>query len=140
MRRTYWIPGKPYPWRVRRTREGRFYPAPQLKAWQERVVAFVESQRGEQVDGPVQLEVEVVLQRPPSHLTSKGQLRKSAPREATSLRCGDATNHLKAIEDALKGVLWKDDRQVIANACSKRYAETGEESGARVTVQMGESR
>ena len=47
----------------------------------------------------------------------------------------DTDNVLKGIKDALKGIFWKDDAQVIHDDISKRYIDT-----PRVEVEVGEVR
>lgn len=48
---------------------------------------------------------------------------------------GDLNNYTKAIEDAINGKLgFKDDKQIVASAQYKRYAEIGEEPHTIVIV------
>lgn len=52
---------------------------------------------------------------------SKG---KSVTRKYPSVR-PDADNYLKALYDALNGVVWKDDAQIVKAVCEKQYSFTG---------------
>jgi crossover junction endodeoxyribonuclease RusA len=44
----------------------------------------------------------------------------------------------RAVKDALSGVLWTDDAQVVALACRKRYCQTGEMPHVVVTAERVE--
>ena len=39
--------------------------------------------------------------------------------KADSKNFGDVDNHLKAIFDALNGICWQDDAQIVKTACTK---------------------
>lgn len=88
--------------------------------------------------GPVELQVEFCFARPKSHYgTGKRSniLKPSAP--LCHIQKPDRTKLLRCIEDAFKGVLWKDDSQVISGAVSKRW---GKEDCATVTAKIAEAR
>lgn len=74
------------------------------------------------IEGPISLEVKVY--KPTLKSFSK---KKKAAAEAGQLRPTtkpDVSNYLKLIEDALTGVIWKDDSQIIDCSISKYYSET----------------
>lgn len=48
---------------------------------------------------------------------------------------GDCTNALKAVEDALQGLAFEDDKQVVRVAGSKRRCEPGEEPHCVVELE-----
>lgn len=82
--------------------------------------------------GPVALEVEFVLARPKGHYgTGKnaGRERPGAPLHPAVKP--DATKLLRALEDALTGIVWRDDAQVVEQTAWKTY---GSPEGAHVTV------
>lgn len=81
--------------------------------------------------GPVTLDLELIFARPKGHFRTNGLLKPGAPHWHTSRP--DSTKCLRAIEDALKMVLWRDDSQVMPSV-RKRYANAGERCGARVIV------
>ncbi len=67
-------------------------------------------------DGPIWMSLHFVFTRPKDHFgTGKNaeKLKPSAPRWPTSKAIGDRTNLLKSVEDALTGIVWKDDSQVV---------------------------
>lgn len=83
----------------------------------------------------VRLEASFSFLRPKSHLTSKGALTKSAPREAISHNLGDMSKLLRSIEDSLQdaGVI-ADDCQIVSVSSSKRW-DTFE--GVRIVLSEG---
>lgn len=70
--------------------------------------------------GPVELVVRFYVPRPKSHYGAKG-LRPVAPSYPTV--APDVTKLLRAVEDALKGIVWRDDSQVVIQHAWKRYGE-----------------
>ena len=88
----------------------------------------------ELIRGPVKLAVTLVFARPKSHMGKRG-LRPSAPQchitKPDSLKC------VRAIEDALSGVIWKDDSQVVEHQIAKVY---GEPEGAIIRVLPREAK
>jgi Holliday junction resolvase RusA-like endonuclease len=71
--------------------------------------------------GPIWLFVVFRLRRPKAHYTTKGAVKSSAPAHPTVKP--DLTKLLRAVEDALTGVVWRDDSQIINQAISKEYAD-----------------
>lgn len=60
--------------------------------------------------------------RPKTHFRRDGvALSKSAPEEATSHRLGDLEKLARSVNDALSGVLFNDDRQVVEMHLAKAY-------------------
>jgi Holliday junction resolvase RusA-like endonuclease len=72
------------------------------------------------LDGPLALAVTFVVPRPKSHYGARG-LRPSAPAYPTTRP--DVTKLLRAVEDALTGIVWRDDAQVVEQHAWKRYGE-----------------
>lgn len=79
-------------------------------------------------DGPVGLSVAFTLRRPRGHFGARGVLPSAPPHPIVRPDC---TKLLRGVEDALTGVVWRDDAQVIEQAVSKSY---GNPEGARVIV------
>lgn len=112
-------------------------PGGGLKRWRKRVAAraLVEMHADglELFDGPVELTVEFVLPRPAGHYTKAGgRLKKSAPAFPA---LPDLSKLVRAIEDAMSGVVYNDDRQIVRTVSSKRYAARGGIGGALVGVR-----
>ena len=81
------------------------------------------------IDGPVDLLVEINLQIPAS--ASKKQQALMAQNIILPTKKPDGDNVLKAVKDAINGVVWRDDAQVVDGRYSKRYSVT---PGVRVVV------
>lgn len=103
-----------------------------LKQWR-RVVARAAVAEGwvdrDLLDGPVQLSLDFYYPRPKSHYC-KGGLRKNAspwPHKTGS----DLDKLVRAIGDALTGVVWTDDRRIVWCTSTRNW---GSCHGVRVTV------
>ena len=73
-----------------------------------------------------------ILARPQFHFgtgRNAGTLRASAPRYPTTKP--DVIKLARSTEDALKGVIWKDDNANVDLSLSKRY---GERPGVEITI------
>ena len=79
--------------------------------------------------GPLYLRVTFYKERPKSHTTKHG-LAKGAPKHPVYKP--DTTKLLRGVEDALNGIVWKDDCQVVDQFARKRYG-----SPERVEIQVG---
>lgn len=84
------------------------------------------------LDGPLALELRFCVPRPKGHYGAKG-LRPSAPAYPTVKP--DVTKLVRAVEDGLTGIVWRDDSQVVVQAASKSYGEP-----ARCEVAVAEIR
>lgn len=98
-----------------------------LKGWETNVRSAAQQQcQGQFFDGAVRLAVVFFLPRPKSlplkvkHHTKKPDLDKLA----------------RAVKDALKGVLWQDDSQVVDLVARKAYATT--QPHARIVVDYAD--
>lgn len=84
------------------------------------------------LEGPLGLSVRFVLMRPKGHFgtgRNSGTVKDSAP--AHPITKPDTTKLLRCLEDALTGVVWRDDAQVVEQSVSKVY---GVPEGAHVHV------
>ena len=87
---------------------------------------------GAPVDGPLKLLLVFTLPRPKNHFRSgknANALRESAPMFPATRP--DTTKLIRAVEDALTGILWKDDAQITAQVALKRY---GTPIGVRIEL------
>lgn len=102
--------------------------------WRERVAHFArQAWTAPPMEGPLVLWVRFVLPRPKGHFGAGKNARKvrpSAPAYPTTKP--DATKLLRALEDALTGILWRDDAQVVSQDVLKCY---GSEVGALVRLE-----
>lgn len=107
---------------------------PKVKAWRK-VVAQAAQVRIAELGwhlqslptGPVAIAVRFDLPRP----KSKGV------RAAPHVTRPDVDKLARALCDALTGVLYADDGQVVCLTATKRYASFGSEPGAVVSVEIG---
>lgn len=85
--------------------------------------AAMEESGQEVMDGPICLCVRVFLQRPKGHYSKSksGGLLPSAP--ARPAKRPDTLKVVRAIEDALNGVVYRDDSQIVAHSLAKYYAD-----------------
>ena len=74
--------------------------------------------------GPMAMTVDFHFVRPKSHFTSKGELTKRAPLYPTARTIGDIEKLVRAVNDALSGVLFDDDAQVVEVHTRKLYSDT----------------
>lgn len=87
-------------------------------------------------EAPVRLQVEFYLRRPVGHYgtgRNTGTLKRSAPTYPATRP--DATKLLRAVEDALTGIVWRDDAQVVDQHVLKLYADGEMPEGCRIFVR-----
>ena len=87
----------------------------------------------EPLEGPLILSLVFYVQRPKGHYGKRG-LRPSAPR-FPAVR-PDVTKLIRAVEDAMTGIVWRDDAQVVDQHALKRY---GEPARCEITVGAAEA-
>ena len=126
------VPGDPVPQsRPRVTRSGHVYYADRIVRYRREVVLAARAARLPLREGPVWLGIEAVFQRPKAHY-KRTNVRTDAA--AFPFSRGDCSNLAKGIEDALLGVAYKDDSQVVELTVRKRWAKPGEDAAAIVTI------
>lgn len=102
---------------------------PQGRGWRALVVAEAQdAHQGSLLEGPLFLHVVFRFARPKGHFGTRGLLPSAPPFPAVK---PDATKLLRALEDALTAVVWRDDAQVVAQTVRKVY---GEPAGADVAI------
>lgn len=103
------------------------------KGWRQHVAA--EARRafaGPKLTGPLEVWATFVVPRPRDHLgtgRNADAVKAKAPRHPT--KKPDLTKLWRAFEDALTGVVWVDDAQIVSQRVTKAYGET---PGVRVAV------
>ncbi len=75
--------------------------------------------------GPVRMDVNYFLKRPMSHYRKNGELRPDAP--AFVKTKPDLSKLQRSTEDALTGVVYVDDSQIVVLNICKLYGEPGAE-------------
>ena len=125
-KRTYTILGIPRPQgRPRFARVGKFvktYEAKEDTHYKENVSAQLVTQNPTYLTGPVGAHFIFYLPRP-----------ISLPKKIIHhLKKPDLTNLIKGTEDACRGILWKDDAQIVMMIITKKYGDP-----PRVEIEVG---
>jgi Holliday junction resolvase RusA-like endonuclease len=79
--------------------------------------------------GPLEVSFAFCLPRPKGHYGSKG-LKPSAPKYPTVKP--DTTKLIRSTEDAMKGIAWNDDSQIVHQVANKTY---GDKAGCWITIR-----
>lgn len=101
--------------------------SPKTKIWEKQVRLKAIQEGFSEQPGPFRVALQFVLPRP--------KRLKENPKHTTR---PDVDKLSRCILDALTGVVWLDDAQVVALRASKRYARAGEVP--RVDIRLGGGR
>ena len=85
------------------------------------------------MDKAITLSCVFVFARPKSHFKTNGQLKPSAPKHCSG-RIGDISKLVRAVEDAMTGIVYNDDAQIINLIAHRRFANDREQPCAIITV------
>ena len=102
--------------------------------WKQDVKKFaVDAYKGVPMGGPLRVTVTFVRPRPRSHYGTgkKADMVKPSAPEFPIVK-PDTTKLWRSTEDALTGIIWKDDAQVVDQFTKKRY---GPRPGAEITIE-----
>lgn len=97
-----------------------------VKPWRDAVAVQAKRHFPTPLDGPVYVAVQFVMPRP------KAWGRK---RMDPMVQTPDADKLLRAVNDALTGIAYRDDSQIVHLVGRKRRAVHGETPGAVITVR-----
>lgn len=120
---TVTVPGDPVAkGRPRFTRTGRSYTPAKTEKFENLVRLAYSLQQPDRkpADGPIELTVRAYFRIPTSW--SKKKQAEAATEQMKKISKPDLDNCLKAVQDGLNGVAWKDDAQVADTHTSKRYS------------------
>lgn len=110
---------------------------PKASSWKHDVIsAAMEVCSGELLTGPLQVRFTFFIQRPQGHYgtgRNAGKLKPSAPTYPT--KRPDVLKLSRPVEDALTGVIWKDDSQIVRESLQKLYCGIGERQ--QVDIYIG---
>lgn len=101
-----------------------------IHGYKAAIVAAAHAAGVEQTRHPVYVLVECVVARPKSHW-NKGGLKPAAPAWPRM----DWDNLAKGVCDALTGIAWYDDDQILDGRCSKRFGDRDELAYTTVTIR-----
>lgn len=107
-----------------------------LGPWRAKVALEARGRVKQPISGPIRLDLRFVMPRPKSHYgtgRNADQLKHAAPRYHTQKP--DLDKLVRAIGDALTGVIYRDDSQIVAGEYVKSWAD-GENAlyGVCITV------
>jgi Holliday junction resolvase RusA-like endonuclease len=106
-----------------------------LKPWQKTVRQVAKGamlrEREPPIEGPVSVEMRFYRKRPKSHHTGTGKPSAEFNRHPWPTSKPDVLKLARGVEDALTGIVYKDDAQIV---WEKLYKEWGEPEGVRVNV------
>lgn len=75
------------------------------------------------LEGPLFLALTFYRPRPRGHFTGTGELSAAGRRAIAPTTKPDVLKLARAVEDALTGIVWRDDAQVVTERIAKRYGE-----------------
>lgn len=104
---------------------------PKAKPWMMEVKFSFLDAGGELMDGPLRLACVFTTVRPKGHFNSKMELNKKGLDNPFPIVRPDATKLIRAIEDGLNGVAWRDDSQVVLQLAVKEYGPQ-----AKATIEI----
>lgn len=117
-----YIPGDPVgKERPRHTRSGHTYTPEKTKAYEAKVAACFLKARGKRTDGPVFVAITAYMPIPKRATKADRAAMEAGAR--LPMKRPDADNIAKVCMDALNGLAYHDDAQVIGLSVLKRYGE-----------------
>ena len=132
---TFWVEGIPKPGGSKtvfpcKGKKGKYVVVDACKGnkkWRESVAAQVrKSYHGEPLTTPLCVDFYFYMPRPKCHYTAKGKLKPNAPAYHTVKP--DKGKLERSTTDALTGILWKDDAQIVTGTTEKNYVSDTKES------------
>ena len=109
---------------------------PNTAVWRSDVMAAASLQySGPLLTGPIGMIYDFRFPRPANHFgtgQNADKLKASAPAWHTIKP--DLTKIIRSTEDALTGIVWRDDSQVCDRAERKRYCQAGERPGCTISI------
>jgi Holliday junction resolvase RusA-like endonuclease len=120
------IPGEPVPQaRPRASRQGNrviMYDPPKSREYKQ-FVALIAKQHAPKIPYEGELDVHLKIYRPiPKSTSKKNRELKNAGIKRPIVK-PDNSNYAKGIEDALNGIVYKDDSQIVDLRVSKFYSD-----------------
>ena len=95
------------------------------KGWKQLVAFAAQRHRPDTpIEGPVRLTLKFYRQRPSGHFTKKGALSADGVRAPRPVTKPDVLKLARGVEDALTGVIWRDDAQIVEEILEKHWGET----------------
>ena len=126
----FFVPGTPAPAGSKRAFTPKGWKRPiitdackRTKPWQQEIKSVaIENYQGDLLAGALRLTLVFRVARPQGHMrTGKnaGEVRESSP--TWPIVKPDVLKLTRAVEDALTGIIWRDDSQIVQEVLSKVY-------------------
>lgn len=94
------------------------------KPWKQEVAAAArEVYQGALLDGPLAVRFVFYRPRPQGHFKKDGTLKAEGERAIAPTARPDVLKLSRGVEDALTGVIWRDDAQIVTETLEKRWGE-----------------
>lgn len=96
----------------------------EVKSWRQQVAAqaYAAKRGGPLIAGPVEIEMHFFRVRPRTHYGAGKNATKIKPKSPKyPISAPDVDKLARAVNDALKGVIWRDDSQVVRQVACKHW-------------------
>lgn len=98
---------------------------PKSRDWKTLVAAAAQRYRPDvPLAGPVAVTMTFVRPRPAGHFNSRRELNKKGLESTRPIGRPDALKLARGVEDALTGIIWGDDSQIVEEHLFKRWGAT----------------
>ncbi len=95
------------------------------KPWQAEVkAAALDVFQGPLIEGPVAIEIREYRLRPKGHFRTTGELSAAGLRKPFPTSAPDTGKIARGIHDALTGIVYRDDAQIVLDVTSKEWGES----------------
>lgn len=106
--------------------------SPKVRPWRQDVRQAATDALSDPIAGPVHVSIIFWFTRPKGHIGRAGNVLPSAPRYKVT--APDLDKLIRSTLDALSGVAFGDDSQVVSIAATKRWSEWSARPGATITI------
>lgn len=138
----FWVDGTPAPQGSKRAfhhaATGKIIMAEssaKVKPWRQAVASAARDAMAGNAPALVSLRMFAVFYfpRPKAHFNSKGALKPNAP--AYVAKTPDLSKLQRSTEDAMTGIVYRDDSQIVQLDLRKMFANPGQSLGARISIR-----
>jgi Holliday junction resolvase RusA-like endonuclease len=113
------------------------YTDDQTKAYEQEIQhAWMVAGRKHLGDGPLDAQIGAVHERPRDHFRVNGGLTAKGLREWVPIVKPDGDNCCKVVLDALNGLAYRDDAQIVGMVFERRWAEPGASAHIEVGIRV----
>jgi len=108
-----------------------------VKDWRSRIAVFAATNYdGQPMDCAVSVQCWFFLKRPKAHYNSKGIIKDAFAHARPAGKRNDIDKHVRAVLDALTGIIYDDDGRVTDIVASKYYETPTAQPGVEIQVFM----